>query len=761
MEYNISNEVVKISTEMQNELYVRTSISGFILQIPDIFDKWYTSQYDCDSVYKNAVNVWNKTIEPIIKKGVEMLSAQGVYSIDEKIFVDKYLTESCFAFFDELDIMQDRVAIINGLKQAEKDFRQDRKQSRGRVVGGGFGFSGAIKGMATAGAMNATTGMVHSLGNALGNMGSSINACHSKSEIYKESRKPLKEALVQCAFEIQDGIRNALEREAGIRCKYITLTDINQAEAIVKNYKEGRIPDEQKIKQLILALSLNPYSEEIYDIIWKNYGDKNGDLRKMSAYFGTSLEQRIRKKAEEYGKTLFWQNCSTYENAYDKQRAAINCEQQIRLTLAELIKYCKECDVPEKSIPVIEKCRQLLNDIDFNLRTVHGVTYKTREIAKSVESDYKTFYDALAGKDIFAEQTYGYVLAKKYYTSEFINVLNSLFGREEKLRNPQDIYKNIFDFINNNQNKDFAFSKWIEIPNFMGDLCAKESLIRTITEMSVEEVPLILFARSLNGKSGILITNLGLRVYSKGLLSNSNQFYPIEQIEAFECTGLDEYAVHIYKQNIVTISFRQKEMVDGNQIIFSKTISKIIRLVNNLFPEDRKNLYRILNSTITCECGMRLLPTEIICPSCKKMRKANGEFVETQICPSCNNTIQAGKKFCSNCGSQLIEGLINDINLKDETISSCEVKETNSGMLSDNCNEKSEEALLVNYLICKKCGNKIQEGKKFCSKCGSSINLNIIVNSVEIEEDKIRCPSCHNLIKKGKKFCMFCGTQLQ
>ena len=54
------------------------------------------------------------------------------------------------------------------------------------MVGGGFGLGGALKGTATAGAINAVTGMGHSVVNAVGNVGSAISASNSKRSIYKD-----------------------------------------------------------------------------------------------------------------------------------------------------------------------------------------------------------------------------------------------------------------------------------------------------------------------------------------------------------------------------------------------------------------------------------------------------------------------------------------------------------------------------------------------------------------------------------------------
>ena len=78
------------------------------------------------------------------------------------------------------------VQAVDQAKDEEVAYREFRKESRGRVVGGGFGLGGALKGMATAGTINAVTGMGHSVVNAVGNVSSSISASNSKRSIYKD-----------------------------------------------------------------------------------------------------------------------------------------------------------------------------------------------------------------------------------------------------------------------------------------------------------------------------------------------------------------------------------------------------------------------------------------------------------------------------------------------------------------------------------------------------------------------------------------------
>ena len=194
--------------------------------------------------------------------------------------------------------------------------------------------------MATAGVMNATTGVAHSIRNAAGNMGSNMVASSNKAAIYKNSKEPLRKALMESAYKIRAGIRNALEQEAHISCKIITQTEHNQAEAILQSYTLNRIPEEMKKEQIIKALLLNPFFERTYEIIWKDYGDKNGDLRKMSSKFGGDLETKILGMAEAFCEESFKEHCAEYTKMYDITMAAFLYEDSLKTFAKESEEYC-------------------------------------------------------------------------------------------------------------------------------------------------------------------------------------------------------------------------------------------------------------------------------------------------------------------------------------------------------------------------------------------------------------------------------------
>ena len=78
-----------------------------------------------------------------------------------------------------------------------------------------------------------------------------------------------------------------------------------------------------------------------------------------------------------------------------------------------------------------------------------------------------------------------------------------------------------------------------------------------------------------------------------------------------------------------------------------------------------------------------------MCPTCRTMYLEDGSTVEAMVCPVCRKYIMKGKKFCSQCGSNL-------------EIFDSEILENTSK-------------------YCPECGRKISTEDKFCKGCGRKL----------------------------------------
>ncbi|RHL92893.1 hypothetical protein DWZ94_01035 [Veillonella atypica] len=144
------------------------------------------------------------------------------------------------------------------LSEAER--RDFRREARGRIVGGGFGVSGAAQGIITAGAINMATGFAHSMFNSIGNAITKYNMNEQADKIYYDSS--ILDELSGKLGKIIDHIGTILWKNI-LKVNYNNDRNIKLSEDIYKNLIDGLIPVD-KVPKVLPAL--------VYDL-WAFYPD--------------------------------------------------------------------------------------------------------------------------------------------------------------------------------------------------------------------------------------------------------------------------------------------------------------------------------------------------------------------------------------------------------------------------------------------------------------------------------------------------------
>ena len=253
------------------------------------FTTWYHACGSIEKVLQGYVSEADRRISKYVDGPLyEQLLDLEIYDVGKETYRDNCMVlepaqTACRRF-------KGLIQKVNDAKDAEIEYRESRKQNRSRVVGGGFGLGGALKGMATAGAINAVTGMGHSVVNAFGNVGSSLSAASSKYSIYKdeETFNCLCAALADClgsTFSAHIQIVN--ERKP--HCIDV-FSDSDRAEALLENAK--RFPD--KAQHLLLeAFKQDPASFDLLQYIFLNYRRERKNVLTIAKSFGISLSDTI------------------------------------------------------------------------------------------------------------------------------------------------------------------------------------------------------------------------------------------------------------------------------------------------------------------------------------------------------------------------------------------------------------------------------------------------------------------------------------
>lgn len=252
----VSDDVEKIAELTKKRIAVKSKYMARILAA-------YDKAGSIENFMENFSDVSGNISGNAIKDALDICVNDGYYDIDENFFLEDGRQEFIFdPMFNELEDLFGAYKNIIQQNEDEHEYREQRKENRGRFVGGGFGLGGAISGSLKAGALNMATGLGHSVFNSIGNAMSNYEAAKKLKELYE---------LPQC--------RDILLNAVNILVNNIWLIMINdvyqlsiaadqemkKSEAIFNNVINGRIPKEKTKAALLDVLSINPLKAQAYD----------------------------------------------------------------------------------------------------------------------------------------------------------------------------------------------------------------------------------------------------------------------------------------------------------------------------------------------------------------------------------------------------------------------------------------------------------------------------------------------------------------
>lgn len=252
----VSDDVEKIAELTKKRIAVKSKYMARILAA-------YDKAGSIENFMENFSDVSGNISGNAIKDALDICVNDGYYDIDENFFLEDGRREFIFdPMFNELEDLFGAYKNIIQQNEDEHEYREQRKENRGRFVGGGFGLGGAISGSLKAGALNMATGLGHSVFNSIGNAMSNYEASKKLKELYE---------LPQC--------RDILLNSVNILVNNIWLIMINdvyqlsiaadqemkKSEAIFNNVINGRIPKEKTKAALLDVLSINPLKAQAYD----------------------------------------------------------------------------------------------------------------------------------------------------------------------------------------------------------------------------------------------------------------------------------------------------------------------------------------------------------------------------------------------------------------------------------------------------------------------------------------------------------------
>lgn len=280
--FKIGNDVFKYPQAIDDIKLLRLSCLNISETLQDACESYLNN---CNGIISmlndNVEKKLENTLESELKKLVDQFVKLGYYDLDFDEVWSEYTELSSFNKLQEYlsDVRQAAIEIEEWV-QSEKDRREYRKDSRTRLVGGGFGLTGAAKGIAKAGAVNMTTGAAHSVFNFFGNLSTDSKASDRRSELFNHVKNNLPDLFSVAGLNFSVPIINNID---------VPVYNSEKNNKINDKIEQGLINEKDAVALLIQSIHDNPFISRTYKLLMERVPkDYEYDVYNMASYFKTT-----------------------------------------------------------------------------------------------------------------------------------------------------------------------------------------------------------------------------------------------------------------------------------------------------------------------------------------------------------------------------------------------------------------------------------------------------------------------------------------
>lgn len=374
----------------------------------------YAKDDPCKSVvdfmqtgYKRGLDL----ISPVSKFAVNFLASNGIYELDSVSFSRRYkvldgwyeLKDKCREILDDAD----------SFEQSARDTRELRKDSRGCVIGGGFGLQGAIHGMVAAGVMNAASGALHSGANLIGNIRTHLKTQKALEALYQSEdfQTVMLQTLGACIYFVGTGTVCAMGFDLD-EVSYPTSEKEQEAKTLMRNYH--MVPEKDRKQVCAQILSCDPTNADVYQFLLDQHQDPDGTLGEIAGTLGIRSYTGLMQKNLQ-------QSCLQPINTLDRDLSKLSLPDyeggtSDRVFQAYVSNICDCCSrfgiTPDDALTCEylsqgkEKLQSRLEELqerDRQSRTYNGTLYDTYDERKKAQSIWERVEDLT--KDCDAQST--------------------------------------------------------------------------------------------------------------------------------------------------------------------------------------------------------------------------------------------------------------------------------------------------------------------------------------------------------------------
>lgn len=297
--FELCNKTISFSDDIIDIIDIRREFYELSLHAESEFKEKYRQFGSLKNAFENTRQLGYNFISQAVDNAIMIATRYHIFSINRDTFVS-YDKRNINFIQDWSNIMSNFENLYLTLEEeclSDVERREFRKEARGRIIGGGFGISGATQGILTAGAVNTATGLAHSLFNSIGNTISRNNMRNEAEKLYNDDR--ILESLASKLNEIINYIGTILWYSI-LNFDYNNGRSIIESENIYKNILDNILSVDQ-IKDVLPNLIYDLWAfkpEVLLDYKLYNLDEADNDkIREISEYLDINF---IGIKADEY-----------------------------------------------------------------------------------------------------------------------------------------------------------------------------------------------------------------------------------------------------------------------------------------------------------------------------------------------------------------------------------------------------------------------------------------------------------------------------
>lgn len=297
--FNLLGYEVELSKKTKDYISIHREFQQMAWEAREQMSRNFGTKYrSLDDLVRHGDNDADDLIGSAIEHAIEMLKSFGVYHISISRFTD-VAYEYIGNWEENFSGIREKFKELVEYKKAKKEYRSDRKSGRGRMVGGGFGLGGAMKGMAMAGTANMTTGLLHSFSNAMGNAATSAEVSSLKNKIFKDpdTKKTLCRSVYFDIYYIHRAVVECIN-DSGLSLAAESYTSIEQEKAsiIYNNILDGSVRNEDLRRMVAEILVKDPFDIDYFELALKYSSDEDeSDLINYARYYEMPIDQLIQE----------------------------------------------------------------------------------------------------------------------------------------------------------------------------------------------------------------------------------------------------------------------------------------------------------------------------------------------------------------------------------------------------------------------------------------------------------------------------------